>query len=177
MLRLTALLLCATFLFTGCGPRLAPFTQQLYTDQGWGEEDLRRIQFYLSEDVTLQRALRKDRTLIRNGTVKVIDGREVEQIVFRRNTPGVFTFSPKTQRVAITFEEDNDNFLVFGPNPKNGDRYTLLASDWKRSSGTVTYAGREWTVSSADAYANLLIPLKRIREGDTRGRVVGGRKL
>jgi hypothetical protein len=177
MFRLLALLFCATFLFTGCGPKLAPFTQELYERQGWGEDELRRIQFYLSEDVTLQRELRNDRTTIRNGSVRVIDGREVEQIVFRRNTPGVFTFSPKTQRVAITFEEDGDNFLVFGPNPKNGNRYTLLASDWTRTRGTVTYAGREWTVSSADAFANLLIPLKRTREGDTRGRVVGGRKL
>lgn len=177
MIRTLSLLLVSTFLFTSCGPRLSPFTQRLYEDQGWEEPDLRRIQFYLSEDVVLLRELRSDRSLIRKGTVKVIDGREVEQIVFKRNTPGVFTFSPKTQRVAISFEDNNDNYLIFGPNPKNGDRYTLLASDWSRNSGTVTYAGQEWRVSSADAFASLLIPLQRIREGDTRGRVVGGRKI
>jgi hypothetical protein len=177
MLRLLPLLIACLFVLTACGPRLSPFTQRLYEDQGWDESDLQRIQFYLSEDVVLIRELRSDRSLIRRGTVKVIDGREVEQIVFKRNTPGVFTFSPKSQRVAISFENDNDNYLVFGPNPKNGDRYTLLASDWQRNSGTVNYAGREWRVSSADAFASLLIPLKRIREGDTRGRVVGGRRV
>ena len=177
MFRTCALLLTCIFLFTSCGPRLSPFTQRLYEDQGWDEPDLRRIQFYLSEDVILTRELRSDRSTITRGTVKVIDGREVEQIVFKRNTPGVFTFSPKSQRMAISFEDNNDNYLVFGPNPKNGDRYSLLASDWNRNSGQVTYAGREWRVSSADAFASLLIPLKRIREGDTKGRVVGGRKI
>ena len=177
MARLTLLLLTGLFLLTGCGPRLSPFTQRLVDDQGWREDDLRRIQFYLSEDVVLTRELRSDRSQITRGTVRVINGREVEQVVFKRNTPGVFTFSPKTRRVAISFEDDSDNFLVFGPNPKNGDRYSLLASDWNRNSGQVTYAGREWRVSSADAFASLLIPLKRIREGDTRGRVVGGRKV
>ncbi|MBB4078450.1 hypothetical protein GGR28_001063 [Lewinella aquimaris] len=176
MLRLLPLVFLCSF-FTACGPRLSPFTQRLYEDQGWQDEELRRIQFYLSEDVVLQRELRNDRTRIRKGTVSVIDGREVEQIVFKRNTPGVFVFSPKTQRVAISFESDNDNFLVFGPNPKNGNRYTLLAGDWTRNYGTVTYAGREWRVSSADAFASLLIPLKRLREGDTQGRIVGGRRI
>ncbi|MCP9235678.1 hypothetical protein [Lewinella sp. JB7] len=173
---LPTLLLC-TGLLSSCGPRLSPFTQRMYEEQNWQEDELRRIQFYLSEDVILQRELRNDRSQIRNGSVSVINGREVEQIVFKRNTPGVFVFSPKSQRVAISFESDNDNFLVFGPNPKNGDRYTLLAGDWTRNYGTVTYAGREWRVSSADAFASLLIPLKRLREGNTRGRVVGGRRI
>ena len=177
MYRLLPLLITSVFLFTACGPRLSPFTQRLYEEQGWGEDELRRIQFYLSEDVTLQRELRNDRTTINRGSVQVVNGREVEQIVFRRNTPGVFTFQPKTQRVAISFEEDADNYLVFGPNPKNGDRYTLLASDWNRNYGQVTYAGRTWQVSSADAFASLLIPLKRLRDADTKGRVVGGRRL
>lgn len=177
MIRIITLLLLTVVGLSSCGPKLSPFTQRLYEEQNWGEEDLRRIQFYLSEDVVLQRELRSGNSQIRNGTVRVINGRDVEQVVFRRNTPGVFIFSPKTQRVAISFEDDNDNFLVFGPNPKNGDRYTLLASDWERDSGVINYAGREWRVSSADAFASLLIPLKRLREEDRRGRVVGGRKI
>lgn len=167
----------AFFFLTSCGPKLSPFTQRLYEEQRWEESDLQRIQFYLSEDVVLQRELRSGNSQIRNGTVRVVNGREVEQVVFRRNTPGVFSFSPKSQRIAISFEDDNDNFLVFGPNPKNGDRYTLLARDWERDSGMITYAGREWRVSSADAYASLLIPLKRLREEERKGRVVGGRKI
>lgn len=177
MIRLLTAFSLFTVLFSSCGPKLSPLTQRLVDDQNWTEAELKRIQFYLSEDLVLTRELRDGTSEIRNGQVKIIDGREVEQIVFKRNTPGVFVFSPKTQNMAVSFENNDDNFLVFGPNPKAGNRYVLLASDWNRRSGTVTYSGKKWRVNSADAYASLLIPLKRLRNKDVNGKVVGGRKL
>lgn len=177
MIRLLTALAFFTILFSSCGPKLSPLTQRLVDDQNWTEAELKRIQFYLSEDLVLTRELRDGSSEIRNGQVKIIDGREVEQIVFKRNTPGVFVFSPKTRNMAVSFESNDENFLVFGPNPKAGNRYVLLASDWNRRSGTVTYSGRKWRVNSADAYASLLIPLKRLRNKDVNGKVVGGRKL
>jgi hypothetical protein len=79
--------------------------------------------------------------------------------------------------MAVSFERNDDDFLVFGPNPKAGNRYTLLASDWDRRSGSVTYSGKTWSVNSSDAYASLLIPLKRLQDKDVNGKIVGGRKL
>ncbi|SER20589.1 hypothetical protein [Neolewinella agarilytica] len=177
MIRLITALALFTFLFSSCGPKLSPLTQRLVDDQNWTESELKRIQFYLSEDLVLTRELRNGNSEIRNGQVKLIDGREVEQVIFKRNTPGVFVFSPKTQRMAVSFESNDENYLVFGPNPKASQRYTLLASDWNRRSGSVTYAGRTWRVNASDAYASLLIPLKRLRNNDVNGKVVGGRKL
>lgn len=177
MTRLLFPLAVLIVLFSGCGPRLSPLTQRLVDDQNWTQDELKRIQFYLSEDLVLVRELRNGNSEIRNGQVKIIDGREVEQIVFKRNTPGVFVFQPKTQRMAVSFEKTDDNFLVFGPNPKAGNRYVIMAADWDRRSGTVTYAGKTWRVNAADAYASLMIPLKRLRNNDVTGKVVGGRKL
>lgn len=177
MTRLLSALVLFTFLFSSCGPRLSPLTQRMIEDQSWQEDELKRIQFYLSEDLILTREVRNGNTEIRNGQVKMIDGRQVEQMVFKQKTPGIFVFSPKTQRMAVSFENNDENYLVFGPNPKAGNRYTLLASDWKRRTGSVTYAGKTWRVNAADAYASLLIPLKRLRENDVRGKVAGGRKL
>jgi len=177
MIRLLSALVLLTMLFSSCGPRLSPLTQRMVDEQSWQEDELKRIQFYLSEDLVLTREVRNGNTQIRNGQVKMVDGRQVEQVVFKRNTPGVFVFSPKTQRMAVSFEQGDDAFLVFGPNPKAGNRYTLLASDWNRRSGSVTYDGRTWRVNAADAYASLMIPLKRLRDNDVKGKVVGGRKL
>jgi hypothetical protein len=177
MTRILTALALFTILFSSCGPKLSPLTQRLVDDQNWTEDELKRIQFYLSEDLILSRELRDGKSEIRNGQVKLIDGREVEQIVFKRNTPGVFVFSPKTQRIAVSFERNDEDFLVFGPNPKAGNRYVIMAADWNRRSGSVTYAGKKWRVNSSDAYASLLIPLKRLRNSDVNGKVVGGRKL
>ena len=177
MIRLLSLSVLFMLLFSSCGPRLSPLTQRLVDDQNWSENELRKIQFYLSEDLVLTREIRNGVSEIRNGQVKVIDGREVEQVLFRRNTPGVFVFAPKTQRMAVSFEGGDEEYLVFGPNPKAGNRYVLLASDWDRNFGTVTYDGRKWRVSSSDAFASLMIPLKKLRKQDVNGKVVGGRRL
>lgn len=177
MTRILIALALFTILFSSCGPKLRPLTQRLVDDQNWTQDELKRIQFYLSEDLVLVRELRNGNSEIRNGQVKIIDGREVEQLVFKRNTPGVFVFSPRTQRIAVSFERNDENYLVFGPNPKAGNRYVIMAADWDRRNGTVTYAGKKWRVNSSDAYASLLIPLKRLQNSDVRGKVVGGRKL
>ena len=169
---LLALLFC-----TSCSPRLSPLTQRIVEEQGWGSDEFQRIQFYLSEDLVLERELREGMTRISNGKVQIVNGREVERVFFAENTPGVYSFSPKSQRLAISFEADNENVLIFGPNPGQGGRYVLLAQDWNNRFGQVTYAGRTWRVSTADAAAALLIPLKRLRQQEVKGRTVSGRKL
>lgn len=164
-------------LITACGPKLSPYTQRLYEDQNWNENDLRRIQFYLSEDLVLSREARGGSTTIERGQIKIVDGREVEQVVIKRNTPGVFVFTPRENRMAVSFESSDDLFLVFGPNPRTGNRYTLRGSEWNRRGGKVTYAGTEWYVSGNDALAHLMVPLKRQRNRDVNSRVAGGRKI
>jgi hypothetical protein len=52
-----------------------------------------------------------------------------------------------------------------------------MAADWNRRNGSVTYSGKKWRVNSSDAFASLMIPLKRLRNKDVNGKVVGGRKL
>lgn len=176
-------LLLPTVLFfillaTSCSPRLSPFTQRLYEDQGWSNGDLERIQFYMSRDLVLYRELRGGSSEITQGEIKVVNGRKREVISFRRGTPGVFIFSPKENRFAVSFEETgNDKYLIFGPSPKFDDRYVLLASDWNRNRGQVTYAGRKWTVDSEAAYTTLMVNLKRLRQEETDSRVVKGRRI
>lgn len=164
-------------LLSSCGPTLSPFTQRLYEEQRWTEGDLRRIQFYLSDDLVLTRAVTGGGSDIVRGEIRIEDGREIERIVIRRHTPGVFVFSPKEDRFAVSFENDDQRYLIFGPNPRTGDRYTLLASDWNRRAGTVTYDGRPWQVNASDAFAGLLVDLRRIRNQEVRSRVAGGRKV
>ena len=48
--------LYAAFLLTGlvaCSPQLTPFSQDLYDRYRWTDEELKNIQFYLSDDIVL----------------------------------------------------------------------------------------------------------------------------
>lgn len=176
MKHLFALAVIALML-TSCA-KLRPFTEDLHERAGWTEDDLRRIQFYLSDDIVLSRRLNSGESQITNGKIKIIDGRKVEQVRIAKGTPGVLLFTPKDDRFAISFEEgDDDLFLMFGPNPNIKDRYALLAKEWKRNTGKVSYDGKLWDVDSNSAYAVLMVDVRRIGETEYKGRTAQGRKV
>jgi hypothetical protein len=157
---------------------LSYFTQELYERQNWKEEDLKKIQFYVSKDIRLKRQLTGGSSEIISGKIKIEDGRQIEEVVIPRGTPGAFIFSPKQDRFAISFEDGNDSrYLMFGPSPKYSDRYVLLASDWKRNSGEVSYDGKTWRVSSDEAFAALLVDLRKMNKVSVSSRTAKGRKV
>ncbi|MEM0994546.1 MAG: hypothetical protein AAGI49_16040, partial [Bacteroidota bacterium] len=68
-------------------------------------------------------------------------------------------------------------YLMFGPNPKASNRYLLLASEWKKRGGMVTYGGKRYRVDSDDAYATLMVDLRKVRKVSVKSRTAGGRKV
>ncbi len=171
---LAVIVLC----FSSCSPKLTPFTQDLYQENKWTENELSQIQFYLSEDIMLFRQIGTDTTEIVEGEINIINGKEVEEIVIPKGTPGVFLFSPSANQLAISFEsEGEERFLMFGPNPNASNRFTLLAKAWGRENGVVRYDGKEYEVSFTDAFASLLVDLKRASKNDMDSRKAVGRKI
>jgi hypothetical protein len=160
-----------------CSNKLTPFTKRLQNQFEWSESELQRIQFYLSEDIVLRRTLGIGESRITDGKIKVVDGREVEQVVFKEGTPGVLLFSPKQNRLAISFEEDSERFLMFGPNPQAGGKYVLLAKDWDKRVGQVSYNGKTYNTTSQSALSCLMVDLDKHRELDYKSETVGGRKV
>ena len=167
-----------TSILFNCSPKLSPFTQDLQVENGWSGRDLEKIQFYVSKDIKLYRDIKSGESKIQDGKVTVINGRKVEEILITSGTPGVLVSNPKTDRIAVSFEEGNDKrFLMFGPNPKLGDRYVLLAKEWKKRGGTITYDGRPYYTDNSSAYAALMIDLRRLKRTKVNSRTAKGRKL
>ncbi|MBI5916510.1 MAG: hypothetical protein HY842_14125, partial [Bacteroidetes bacterium] len=126
-------------LLSSCSNKLSYFTQDLQERYRWRDDELKKIQFYVSQDIVLKRELTGGSTDIVSGKIKIEDGRQIEEVVIRKGTPGAFLFSPKDERFAIGFEEGSERYLIFGPSPKYSDRFVLLASDWDKRTGSVTY--------------------------------------
>ena len=162
---------------SACSPRLTPFTQDLYSDNNWSEGELKKIQFYLSRDIRLYRDFTEGSSKIEGGKIRMVKGRKVEEVVIPNGTPGLMVFSPKDDRLAVSFEDNDDRFLMFGPNKKIGERYVLLAKEWSRSRGKVSYEGTTWYTDSESAYAALMVDLKKIKRTKVKSRVAEGRKL
>ncbi|MEL6867457.1 MAG: hypothetical protein AAFP19_23735 [Bacteroidota bacterium] len=180
-MRVNFLALVAAFLLLGlgaCSPKLTPFTQRLVDENNWSEDELRRIQFYLSDDIVLRRQASKGDAKIVSGEIKIVNGKRVEEIIIEKGTPGILLFSPKENRFAVSFESGGDDrFLMFGPSPKSGSRYVLLASNWKRNRGEIRYAGKKYYTSSESAYATLMVDLKRVRNVSVKTRKASGRTI
>lgn len=171
-------ILLAGLTLTACSPRLTPFTQQLVDENSWTDAELKKIQFYLSHDVILRRQLVDGSATIRGGEIKIVNGKQVEEIIIPNGTPGVLLFQPKTQRFAIGFEEGSDTrYLMFGPNSKVGGKYVLLASEWQKRQGKVTYEGESYWVDGTNAIASLMVDLKRISKTNVKTRTAGGRTI
>lgn len=164
-------------LLTSCSPTYTYFTKGLYEQEKWSEEDLMRIQFYVSRDIVLQRAVSAGETSIAEGKIIVRNGQRIEQVVISAGTPGVLVMMPREDRFAISFEEDNEAFLMFGPNAKYEDRFALLATQWERETGEVHYRDKVYTADAANAFASLMVDLKREGERQVETRNVKGRTV
>lgn len=157
---------------------LIPFTQDLKESNNWNNEDLKRIQFYTSETIVLHRQLNSNETGIVSGKIKMIDGKQVEEIIIKKGTPGVVSAIPDNQRLAVSFEIGDDHYLTFGVDPKRGERYYLRLYDYKKNQyALVTYFNQSYNVSPQALQAYLQVNLKKINKLSKELRVAKGRKL
>ena len=174
---LIPLALFSSMLIISCGPTYRPFTSNLQKENGWSEDELKHIQFYLSNDIVLRRNLSKGESVIEGGKIRIEEGRRIEEIVIREGTPGILMFMPKDDRLAISFENGKDKFLMFGPHPKWNGRYMLLGSSWDKQAGEVTYQGKTYHTSSKSAYAGLLVDLDKVSRVTLDRHTAEGRKV
>lgn len=178
IMKIFATLVGFLMLVSACSPQLTPFSKQLYNKNNWSDYELAKIQFYLSDDIVLERVSEKNsETNFQNGEIHIDSGKKLEKIVIPAGTPGILLFKPNEDNFAISFDNANDNkFLVFGPNPKNNGNYGLLASEWKNKSGIVTYNGQKYRTPLNSAFAKLLVNLKQTNRVVQETNVVKGRK-
>jgi len=162
---------------SSCNKNLQYFTDRMQNEYDWEERDLQKIQFYLSDDIVLTRARRGGQTNIQNGKIEVRKDGRVEEIRFKKGTPGTVVFSPESDRVAVSFESGADKFLMFGPNKKANGRFVLLAKEWDKNIGKITYDGKTYNTTSESAYAALLVQLKGGGQVVYKTRKADGRKV
>jgi hypothetical protein len=157
---------------------LVPFTNELKINNGWKESDLRQIQFYVSNDIVLNRQLNSSETEIVSGKIKTINGKQVEQIIIKSGTPGILTTQPDNRRMAISFEIDDSYYLTFGAYENRGGKYYLMLKEVQNNKmAKVSYVNKEFYISPSSLEAFLQVNMKKILKEERKQRVAGGRKI
>ncbi|MBK9212681.1 MAG: hypothetical protein IPO14_06960 [Saprospiraceae bacterium] len=85
---LAILFLCGLFL-SSCSPNLRPFTKKLQDSYQWNENELKKLQFYLSDDIVLTKNSSKGTSEIKDGKLEVKGEQSLDQVVIRAG-PQVF---------------------------------------------------------------------------------------
>jgi len=171
------LLIVPFIIFSSC-KTYAPFTKKLKTDNNWQEEDLKKIQFYLSNTIVLHRQLGQSETKIESGVIKMVDGKEVEEVIIKKGTPGIVTNIADQKRMAVSFEIDDGYYLTFGSYQNRGGRYYLMLKEFQKDRwAKVTYVNKEFYISPESLQAFLQVDMKKINKEERNQRVAEGRKL
>ena len=172
------LLISMAFVLMSSCKTLIPFTEDLKTSNSWTNNEVKKIQYYNSEPIVLNRQLKSNETGIVSGKIKMVGGKQVEEIVIREGTPGIVSALPDELRMAVSFEIGDDHYLTFGVDSKRGGRYYLRLKDYEKNKfASVTYFGKTYAVSPIALNAYLQVNLKKINKEKLSLRVAKGRKL
>ena len=176
-LNLFFLLGAVTLIMSSCAP-LIPFSQDVRDKEKLSDEEMKKIQFYASSEIVLQRGEKGEKGKeITEGKLTTTDEKSVEQVIIKAGTPGIVDHILDAGRVAVRFEPGEGQFLIFGDPNKQG-RYTLLAGEWdKNNRGKLEYGGKTYFTMSGAANVYLTFRMKNLYQFKKNQKVVKGMKL
>jgi len=176
--RLSAAVLVAVLALTGCATGRVPFTQTLREQYGLEGDDLKKVQYFLSGDITLQREFRREEGEISNTHKLVIkEGGYFEEVFIASGTPGVATeVGPAS--IAVSFEPGGS--LVFGSPATDRDsdrKYKLSAKRWTDYYGELVYEDKTWYAVKGSGQAFLEVGAESLDAVEKKRKVLPGMTL
>jgi len=165
-------------LLTSC-QNLIPFTNVERTRYNFDEAKLKKLQYYISKEVTLQRGEHsgESQELDSDGTLIVSSSASLDNIAIDAKTPGVCVGVLPGNKLKISFDPSDDNkYLVFG-DPNNNGRYAIMGADWKNGKGKINYGNKVYYIMSGGAGAYLKFEMKKVKDYKKSSTKVKGRKV
>jgi len=136
-----ALGLVASSALGGCATNRIPFTHEIRSQYRLTDEEVRNLQFYVSDSITLRRELTaKDRQVTGAHVLALTSGKMIEEVVVEKSTPGVaVALSRDTISVSFDVGSQLDFSLRAGettsPPPAAGAPYAQPPDPFPASSG------------------------------------------
>lgn len=177
-IRIPAAILVAIVALTGCAAGRIPFSQTLRDQYRLEGDDLKNLQYVISDDITLQREFRSEEGEISKSHKLVIkEGGLVEEVFIAAGTPGVAT-KVGTTFIAVSFEPGGS--LVFGTSAADRDPdriYKLLAKRWTDYYGEVIYDDKTYYAVKESSEAYLEVGVESLDAVKKRRKVLPGMTL
>ena len=173
-----ALLMALALSAAGCAPQRVAFTQGIRTQYDLESEELKNLQFYVSDDITLQRDFRREEGEISKSHKLVTkEGGLLEEVVIPAGTPGIAT-EVGDSSLAVSFEPGSS--LIFGSPPTDRDpdrKYRLSAKRWTDYYGEIVYDGKTFYAVGGSGRAYLEVGVESLDAVEKKKKVLPGMTL
>lgn len=163
--------------FSSC-QSLTPFSNNVRTKYSLDEAKLKKMQFYISDAIQLQRGERSQEAqeLDEDGKLIVSQSASLDNITVDAKTPGVCVKVIDDSKLAISFFESDDQYLVFG-DPNNRGKYYLMGAEWKNGKGKINFGGKVYYIMPGGAGAYLKFEMKNVKDYKTSSTKAKGRTV
>lgn len=184
-MRNAILLLSCAAVFSSCSMNRMYFTVETKLQVEKANINVTQLQFYNSEEIVLTRQLSKEDIGVEKGRIKIQNGRQVEEIIIPRNTPGICEVNDE-KTLKVSFDKGNDNAIAFLVERRNGvvtegSHFKIAAKEWVSTErgnkvGKMDYEGKVFTLVRG-FNSRLLIDKSVLNKVDRDTKVAKGRKL
>jgi hypothetical protein len=172
------MLVAGSLSLAGCAPQRVAFTQGIRTQYDMGSEGLKKLQYYVSSDITLQRDFRREEGEISKSHKLVKkEGGLLEEVVIRAGTPGIATEVGETS-LSVSFEPGSS--LIFGSPSTDRDPeriYRLSAKRWTDYYGEIVYDGKIFYAVEGSGQAYLEVGVESLDAVEKKKKVLPGMTL
>lgn len=161
-----------------------PFTDELRDRYALTDQEVRSLQYWVSDDIRLERLTATGSRDVQHGRLIERGGEITDSILIPRGTPGVAVGQGRDW-VAVSFEPGS--YLYFSSrhdgrhvlaNPADSDtRYYLWSQDWTTGPGIVPVGKVPYAASPGSADAHLLVQRDAVYNKRSTQRVQRGREI
>jgi len=165
-------------MITACGTKV-PYTDQLKDDYDLTEQNMKKVQFYTSTTIILEKSIMKgNQNTTSDGSLVNSQRSEEKRVIIPTNTKCVFDKFGENGEVFIRFEVGPGKTLKYAlrQNQSNGKYY--LVANWKaEKGGELSYGNETYYATSGSGNAYLLVVVKKLQQTKRKDRIVKGIKV
>ena len=170
----TVSILLISLVFSSCSNKMY-FTNDMRIKLNEHDLAINKVQFYTSDKITFQKVLPFDTAAIANGEIKFENGRLIDNIIIKKNTPGTCEFV-EDGLLNMAFEAGENKYLIFKVS-RSGKYYELLVNQDKNNYGQLVYDNEKYIIQQGSEKARLLVRKDEDYILRVQQRVVKGRKV
>ncbi|MBA4196497.1 MAG: hypothetical protein C0459_02980 [Chitinophaga sp.] len=116
-----------------------PFTRELYNILKANNIDVRKVQFYVDQQIILSRNLVQGKTEVINGIIKFSNGKNIDEVVIQQHTPCVVD-SVDYDGFRVSFGGANNWFKFINSRQSTyPENYVCSGTNWKDGTADLLY--------------------------------------